>query len=279
MNESTAKSINDIQSDEGFVVVKLHYSADESKDRKWAEKTKQEYSSDDWQREFELKPIGAKDSYPVFIDYKRGLHEDPQLCWLPSKGRVIYRGWDFGKVHPCIEFAQIIGMKTNFIDEIFEDNILIEPLIQKVLAHSHQNFPSCTFVDWVDVSGRNEDQWGNSSIGTMKKYGLSPRGRDQTIEEGIQAMKRDMVMLEDGRPRLMVNPMRCPKLSHAFRGAYKRNKKGEIIKDGENDHAPDAARYLYQGVSFDKSKDWSDVREKMKAQYKKFPSGGRTIRR
>lgn len=273
-------SVHDIDSeDSGFAVIKLHYSADPTKDQKWADKAKKEYASDDWLREFELKPIGSKDSYPVFIDYKRGFHEDEKLAWQPSRGKIIYRGWDFGKVHPCVEFAQVYGVRKNYVDEIYEDNILIENLIQKVLSHSNIYFPNCVFVDWVDVSGRNEDQWGNSSMASMRSYGLHPRGRDQTIEAGIQVMKRDMVMLDDGRPYLMINPTKCPHLATAFRGAYKRNIKGEIIKDGTNDHPVDAARYLHTGVATDQSKDWTDLRTKMKQQYHKFPSKGRTLRR
>lgn len=278
MTTLQSNSVHDVE-DGGFVVLKLHYSADETKDAKWAEKVKKEYASDDWLREFELKPIGSKDSYPVFIDYKRAFHEDEKLFWQPSRGKIIYRGWDFGKIHPCVEFCQVYGVRKNYVDEIYEDNILIENLVQKVLSHSNIHFPNCTFVDWVDVSGRNEDQWGNSSIGTLKRYGLHPRGRDQTIEEGIQLMKRDMIMLDDGRPYLMINPVKCPHLATAFRGAYRRNIKGEIVKDGTNDHPVDAARYLHTGVAHDKSKDFSNIREKMKAQYKKFPKHGRTITR
>jgi hypothetical protein len=263
----------------GFVVLKLHYSADDEKDAKWAERTKKEYPSDDWDREFELKPVGTKDSYPVFPDWRRALHEDPNLVWIPSKGKTIYRGWDFGKVHPCVEFVQIFGNRKHYIDEIFETQIFIDQLVQKVLSHSNVNFPNCRFVDWVDVSGRNEDQWGNSSMATMRKYGLHPKGKDQTIEAGIQQMKMDMVRLEDGKPYLRVNPIKCPRLAAALRGGYKRNPKGEIIKDGEHDHPVDAARYAHQGASFEKERDWSDIRAKMKAQYKKFPARGKMVRR
>ncbi len=264
---------------EGFTLLRLHYSVDPDKDEKWANKAKAEYPTDDWEREFELKTVGRKDSYPVFADYKRTLHEDEKLVWLPSKGKIIYRGWDFGKVHPCVEFAQIIGLRKNYLDEIYGEDIFIEALVQQVLAHSHANFPGCTFVDWVDVSGRNVDQWGNSSMGTLKKYGLHPKGKDQEVEEGIQGMKRDLVMLDDGRPYLMVNPAKCPHLSAAMRGGLKRNKKGEIVKDGTNDHPVDAARYLHQGASFERGKNWDDIRTKMKQQYNRFPNKGRQVRR
>lgn len=265
--------------DEGFVLLRLHYSADPEKDEKWAAKARKEYPTEDFEREFELKPVGHRDSYPVFGDYKRVLHEDESLVWLPSRGKVIYRGWDFGKVHPCVEFAQCWGNTKNFIDELYGNNILIEPFVQQVLGHSNLNYPGCSFIDWVDVSGRNEDQWGNSSIKTLRSYGLHPRGRDQSIEEGVRAMNQDLVRLEDGHPYLRLNPLKCVQLATSMRSGYKRNKKGEIIKDGEYDHAVDAARYLHQGVSADVSQDWSKVRQKMKNQYGRFPRDGRQIRR
>lgn len=272
--------IHDVEDAEnGFVVFKLPYWADPDKDAKWAEKVKKEYPSDDWDREFELKPVGTKDSYPVFPDWKRGLHEDDKLAWRPSQGKVIYRGWDFGKVHPCVEFAQCYGNYKNYIDEISENQIFIEQLVQKVLTHSNIHYPGCRFVDWVDVSGRNEDQWGNSSMATLRKYGLHPKGKDQTIEAGIQAMKRDMVMMENGRPYLMINPVKCPQLATACRGGYKRNPKGEIIKDGIHDHSVDAARYLHQGIAHEGSRDWDKLRDRMKQQYKKFPAKGRVVTR
>jgi len=275
-----SNSIHDAKPDDsGFVLLKLHYSEDETKDDKWAEHVKKEYPSDDWDREFELKPVGTKDSYPVFPDYRKSLHEDDKLVWQASRGKVIYRGWDFGKVHPCVEFAQVYGNRKYFIDEIFETQIFIDQLTQKVLSHSNLHYPGCRFVDWVDVSGRNEDQWGNSSMATLKKYGLHPKGKDQTIEAGIQAMKADMVRLEDGLPYLRVNPIKAPHLAAALRGGYKRNPKGEIVKDGMHDHPVDAARYLHQGASFEKARDWIDVRKKMKDQYHKFPAKGKSVMR
>jgi len=267
------------QNDEGFVLLRLHYSADESKDAAWAKKAATEYPKEDWDREFELKPVGHRDAYPVFGDYKRALHEDENLVWLPSKGKLIYRGWDFGKVHPCVEFAQCFGNTKNFIDEIYGSGILIDSFVQQVLSKSNLEFPGCTFIDWVDISGRNEDQWGNSSIKTLKTYGLHPRGRDQSIEDGIKSMCMDLVRLEDGHPYFRLNPTKCSYLATAMRSGYKRNKKGEIIKDGEHDHSVDSARYLHQGVSVEKSSDWQHMRDKMKQQYGRFPKEGRQVRR
>ncbi len=273
------KRENDPELGDGFQVIRLGFWADEDKDEKWRKEVEKEYSAEDFRREFLLEPVGTLDVRPVFGDYKRERHEDEALAWKPSLGRVITRGWDFGKVHPACEFMQVNGLEKNFIGEIAPDNILEEQFIQLVLTYSTQNFPNCTFVDWIDISGRNEDRWGNSSIKTLKSYGIVPRGRDQGVEDGIQQMIKEIVLTTNGRPYIMVNPKRCPRLAAALRGGYKRNKKGEIIKDGIHDHYVDAARYAVMGTTFQKGKSWDDVRKKMKAQYGKFPRTGRDVRR
>jgi hypothetical protein len=276
---ATPKPEIDAELGEGFQVIRLGYQADPEKDEAWAAKAKTEYSTEDWDREFELKPVGILDVRPVFGDYKKALHEDPNLMWRPSVGRVLYRGWDFGKVHPCVEFMQINGLERNFIDELWGDNILEEQFVQQVLAHSNQYYRGCTFVDWVDVSGRNVDRWGNSSFKTLKKYGIHPRGRDQHIEEGVLEMGKALVQLTNGRPYLMLNPKKCVHLAAAMRGGYKRNKKGEIMKDGEHDHSVDAARYVFTGATHETSKSWDKTRQKMLNQYGKFPTQGKAVRR
>jgi hypothetical protein len=273
------KKENDEDLGEGFQIIRLHISADPEKDTAWANKAKQEYSAEDWDREFELKPVGIQDVRPVFGDYKKERHEDASLAWRPSIGRQLVRGWDFGKVHPACEIMQVNGLEKNFIGEVAPDNIMEEQFVQMVLAYCQQNYPNCTFTDWVDVSGRNEDRWGNSSLKTLRQYGLFPRGRDQHIEDGIQQMVKEVVLTTAGRPYLMVNPKACPRLAAAMRGGYKRNKKGEIIKDGTHDHYVDAARYAIMGMTFQKGKSWDSVRDKMKNQYGKFPKTGRELRR
>jgi hypothetical protein len=270
---------NDPELGEGFQIIRLHISADPEKDEAWAAKAKQEYSTEDWEREFELKPVGILETRPVFGDYKKTFHESDSLVWKPSAGRVIYRCWDFGKVHPACEFMQVNGLEKNFIGEVAPDNVLEETFVQLVLAHSNQNYPKCNFLDWVDVSGRNEDRWGNSSMKTLRSYGISPKGKDQTIEEGILQMGKELVLTTGGRPCIMVNPKACPRLAAAMRGGYKRNKKGEIIKDGIHDHYIDAARYGIMGSTFEKGKTWDSTRQKMINQYNKFPKHGKDLRR
>src|SRR4030095_14837736 len=147
----------------GFQVVKLHYTADPDKDEEWAARAKKEYPTEDWEREFELKPVGHVGNYPVFNDYKRALHESDKLVYVPALKTVI-RGWDFGKVHPCVEFLQLDGLNKNFVGELYGDNILLDAFVQHVLEYSARDFPKATFIDWVDATGKNEKDDGRSSV-------------------------------------------------------------------------------------------------------------------
>jgi hypothetical protein len=231
----------------GFQVVKLHYSADPDKDEAWVKKAKADTPSEDWDREMELKPIGHVGNYPVFGDYKKALHEDESLIYKPNGGQMV-RGWDFGKVHPCVEFVQVDGVKKNVIGEVFGTQIYLNTFVEQVLQYSQQNFPNAKFVDWVDATGKNEKDNGLPSIKVLMLYGLKPKWRMQDIEEGIQYMKKDLVTLVDGRPAFQLNPKKAPRLAQSMRGSYQRNGKGVVIKDGEYDHAPDAVRYAISGV-------------------------------
>lgn len=249
---------------QGFQVIKLHYSADPDKDEEWVKRVRRDTPTEDWEREFELKPVGHMGNYPVYGDYKRNRHEDETLAYNPLVNKVIYRGWDFGKVHPCVECLQIDGLKKNFIGEIYGTQIYLEQFVQLVMEYSAREFPGAQFVDWVDATGKNERDNGLPSVQILRRYGLKPYWRMQDVEEGVEYIKHELVRLVDGRPQLMVNPRKCPQLARAFRGGYQRNKKGIILKDGEFDHPADAARYVISGVVTGMKRRETDFYRKIK---------------
>jgi hypothetical protein len=247
---------------QGFQVVKLHYSADPEKDQAWVERTKPDYPSETWAREFELDPVGHIGNYPVFGDYKKQLHENPNLTYN-SANKIIIRGWDFGKVHPCVECIQIDGVKKNVLLEVAGDNIQLEGFIQQVFAACQIHFPGANFIDWVDATGKNEKDSGLPSIKVMRQFGLKPKWRMQAIEEGVTYMAQEISSIANGRPRFQVHP-RCKQLCEALRGGYQRNKHGIIIKDGTYDHAVDACRYAISGIITKRNNAETDVEAKLK---------------
>ena len=232
---------------EQLMVLKLPYEVDPDKDSEWEAKERPKYSSEDWLREFKLTPVGHKDSYPVFGDYKTELHE---LTLGYEKNFAIFRGWDFGAVQPVVEFFQVVnGVWINGIDEIAPMNTFLDDLVTRVQMHCKINYPGALFHDWVDASGRNKKDDGRPSIKVMQDRGLQPRyNANLDIEDSVRALHHQLTILVGGRPRLCIDPKKMPGLAAALRGGYKRDKKGKIIKDGQHDHYVDAARYAHQGI-------------------------------
>src|SRR5689334_18082493 len=89
----------------GFTVVRLETTADPAKGDEWLAEQAKQYTKEDFEREFLLQPVGERDSYPVFSEYRKDIHEDPTLAYKRNL-QFVYRGWDFGRVHPCVEFLQ-----------------------------------------------------------------------------------------------------------------------------------------------------------------------------
>jgi len=233
---------------EELMVVSLPYSVDPEKDEAWVARTKPKYSNEDWQREFGLKPAGHKDVYPVFGDWRKELHERKDLRFDPAL--QLYLGWDFGKVHPCVELFQVRGAHLDFIDEFYGNNIYLNQVCLEInLRLGQMGHPINT--SWVDATGKNDNFEGRNHIKVLKENGFTNvKFRYQDIEPGIAIMQRLINTFADGRPCLCVNPDRCPHLCEAMRGGYKRDKRGTPIKDGTFDHPVDACRYGVVGVSF-----------------------------
>jgi len=232
---------------EGFKVVELHPSADPEKDETWLARESKKYPKDDFDREFLLKPVGRTDAYPVFSDWNKAHHEDVTLQYNKAK-QIVYRGWDFGKVHPCVEFLQPDGRYINVFYEVYGDNIQLSPFASHVLADSGIMFPNAIFVDWGDASGVNERDEGRPSIKILADLGIKVKYMRREVDEGIAEIAKNVAQWDGGRPILKINPVACPHLADALRGGYRRNPKGEIMKDGTNDHPVDALRYAHQGV-------------------------------
>ena len=265
-----------VKESQGFQILKLHYSADPEKDAKWAEEAKKTVDSETWEREFELKPVGHDGNYPVFGDYKKARHESTSIVYNKNNKSPIIRGWDFGKVHPCVEFLQVDGLEKNVIGECYGNNIYLPDFIQQVFAYSQIECPEAVFVDWVDATGKNERDNGLPSVKIMRQYGLEPKWRMQDIEEGVQKIQQELVIsTASGRPRLMFNPVKCPHLCAAMGGGYQRDKHGKPIKDGTHDHPVDAFRYGFSGYVTRSLRNDSDFYRKIKT-YKYKPHNPHT---
>lgn len=233
---------------EGFSVVRLHYSADPEKDQPWADRIRKELPTEDWLREYELISTGRDKDHPVYSDWKRDLHE--RTLKYDPRHPVIFRGWDFGKVHPACVWLQVSGPEINILHEVLGTEIQLEQFAQEVIAKSQMWFPGATrYIDWVDPHGTAEKDDGRPSIQVLKDCGIFPRHKLLDVEEGVLILGKQLIrIVPGGRPALCADPKQCPILSEAMRGGYKRNPRGKIIKDGWFEHIADALRYVVYGI-------------------------------
>jgi hypothetical protein len=230
-----------------LMVVNLPYQADPDKNEEWEAATRPKYSKEDWDREFGLKPAGHKDSYPVFGDWRRDHHECKDIEFNP-KLEVIC-GWDFGKVHPCVEFFQIDGTHYRFFYEFYGNNIYLPQVCMTVNVQLGKlGHPRATH--WVDATGKNDNFEHRNHLKVLKENGIAPvRYRyEADIEPPIGVMQQLINTFHDGYPCLTANPIACPHFCEAMRGGYKRDKRGKPMKDGIHDHPVDAARYGIWGT-------------------------------
>jgi len=232
----------------GFTVVRLHYSADEEKDQRWADNIRKDLPTEDWLREYELVSTGRDKEHPVYSDWKRDLHE--RSLRFDPRHPVIFRGWDFGKVHPACVWVQVSGQEINILHELLGTEVQLEPFAMEVIAKSGMWFPGANkFIDWVDPHGRAEKDDGRPSIKVLKDCGIIVKHRDIEKEEGILKVGQQLIrIVAGGRPALCADPKECPITCDGFRGGYKRNKNGKVIADGYYEHIMDAIRYVVWGI-------------------------------
>ena len=252
------------QAIKGFSIVRIHYSADPEKDEAWAKRKKQEVPTETWNREYELTPGGSQKEYAVYSDWKKDTHEDKDLRVL-SGHPMVYRGWDFGKVHPAVVWIQVLFPWVNILYELVGDNITLEEFALIVIGKTSTWFPDANkIIDVCDPHGINEKDDGRSSIRVLKDLNIQPRYRFDEREIGISEVERLIKMLAKGRPVLRANPITCPSICEGFRSGYKRNRRGEIIRDGWFEHPMDALRYVITMVfkHFDKSRADADKKAK-----------------
>ena len=240
----STESKKEEQAIKGFSIVRIHYSADPEKDAAWAKRKQQEIPTEAWKREYELQAGGNQKEYPVYTDWQKTIHEDKSL--KPDHDHpVLYRGWDFGKVHPAVVWIQVLFPWVNILHELVGDNITLEEFTLIVIGKTSLWYPNSTkIIDVCDPHGINEKDDGRSSINVLKDLGIRPKFRFDERELGISAVERLIKMLTKGRPVLMANPLTAPNVCEGFRSGYKRNRRGEVIRDGWFEHPMDAVRYV-----------------------------------
>lgn len=245
----------------GWRTLAVHYSADPDKrpgtevGDKWIEAKKKDSSERDWKREYELDHTIAEGD-PFYATFNRSLHVR-RCAYDPT--RPLLRGWDFGRGHPAIVFAQVDEkLKVKVLWSNIYTNLTIYQFAPLVLAESNARFPEAVCRDYGDPAGAQESDKGATTQILLNTFKIKLIYRFSYIEEGTKMIDQKLLVQQDGSPGLLSDPSNKD-LNTGFESGYvldtgASGKDGEgrlknsPKKDGWYEHVMDALRYLIVNV-------------------------------
>jgi hypothetical protein len=244
---------------DGYLVLRLHYSADPLADEEWKQERVKGYrggfEGSDWQREMEID-FGSYSGMPVYQQFEPTKSVKPVRY---SPHLPLWRGWDFGYRNPAVTFCQLWPDDTLvFLHEMFPTKnkeklagISTGDLCKLVLQETTRLFPNASDVnlsagvyDFCDPSGVQKKETSDfSSIEIMQQYGIDPEwnvvGRKNRIEYARVYVEAKH---EDGTPRFLVNP-HCTLAIEGFSAAYRYPEESSGSADRE---MPDLSRKIQE---------------------------------
>jgi len=179
----------------------------------------------------------------VYEEFSREIHvTEREGPWQ----RVII-GVDEGYTNPAV--LLVIGEdndgRLHLITELYQRRML-QGAVVKACAD---------FVNQYHTQSVQIDPSAAGLIADMVAAGVPASSADNTVTEGIQAVKARLAIAGDGRPRLTMSPA-CANTIAEFESYSWRERSGNMIDEPEkiNDHAMDALRY---GIMFlDRGVTW-----------------------
>ena len=236
----------------GFMVVKLHYTADPAKrSEEWKRQAKFGMDQKAWLTEMEMS-WQTYAGEPVFgTEFTRDLHilED-EFSPNPECPQIL-RGWDFGGNHSCI-VAQYLRGTLYVIDEYANMGYNTRRIARQIQEDCNLKYgPNFRYVDIIDPSGMWEGKTsdGKACGDIMRELGMELVPGIQDVSRRIDSVMKLVVTLEHGRPKLVVNSQ-CKMLIEGFIGGYhypeKETKTAKKTKPEKNEysHIHDALQYV-----------------------------------
>ncbi len=227
-----------------FTVHRIHYRQHPARDAVWERSARSGLSAARWRREQELSFEGAEGR--VYDQFEPGLHllDAPYLPRL-EPGTVLYRGIDFGYLHPAVVWAEEHPDGGLIVfDCLVGDRLPLGDLVGEIRrVDARYGLGEADFA-WtaVDPAGEANMDIGISPVEGLEAAGIKVVARRSSISAGVEAV-RALLLDAAGRVRLRVD-RRCRALIEGFH-AYAWAEDGETPKkDGVHDHPMDALRYL-----------------------------------
>lgn len=266
----------DLWADSGYNRIKIHWSDHPDRDESWMAEARRGYASqEDWDREQELSfaVSGGRRVYPTFGMASHVIPFEKHNI-VPRHDRPMYRGWDFGYLHPAVVWWQFSdsGQVLVFNYALGTEVDLYEwvPMVQEMSAA--QFGAKMQYVDCCDPAGNQRgDITGRkgekTSVEVLRGFGIHPKSKRLGDKKHYNDIVRSLLRRgQDAKAGLIVDEASgCFTKRHyndkerweqvlidGFLGGYVLKSRklpiGEIfedtpLKDGWYDHVFDALEY------------------------------------
>lgn len=228
--------------DEGWTVVRLHYTADpERADKEWLLEQVKGYGGGftgrDWLREMEVD-FQSYAGEPVYPGWHGGdaISEDRSVY---DPGLPLWRGWDFGYRHPACVWAQLHRPTQNAprgrlvvlaeyyptLDPVAVPGMTTDKLARHVIRITQELFPDAMsdrgsgVRDFCDPSGvQHQANSEYSAIEVLTHFGIHPEWAKVGKKNRINYL-RQWIEADDIEP-FAVHP-RCAQTIKAIAGGYR----------------------------------------------------------
>ena len=246
----TMPGITEYDTQDGFHVLRIHFTADPQKSNpEWIKKEQKGTTVADWEQEMEIN-FNIPKGKPWYPEFRYDFHAArSHLSHVP--GRPIIRGWDYG-LTPATVFAQTTAKGQLLILwpelQSWESGILSHGKI--VQSESATYFPGCPFVDYGDPAGNQRAQTDEKTCVQVlrEEYKINVlNGPVATAQRELPIRKALTTTTADGQPMMLIDP-RCTWLISALVGGYQRREIAGVLTDqladNEYTHIVDALGYV-----------------------------------
>lgn len=247
--------------DDGIVVLRMHYSADDDKDPEtekgkfWLKNRLVGYpggiKGPNWRSEMEIDftVYRGKPVYPGFVE---SVHVAPSTL-IPARGVPILRGWDAG-LTPACAFSQLVPGPRWLIFEGLHttgrEGVGITRFAQEVIEYSNMTYPGHRFQDYGDPAFFQRSQTDERTCAQILKSmgidiipgAIGSKTRDEVVRVQLERMI-------DGQPLVRVCPT-AKWMIEGFKGGFQFREigtSGQYMDDHlKNDfsHVQEALQYV-----------------------------------